>query len=326
MQAALDAVWLMPSGSPARRRGSSPCQASPTRQRVPTEPRAAALRLVQLQRLPRQRRRPVRSRADRRMVALRAGCGHRFRRPRWAAERDARLPRQADDRPNSGSSRAMSAPWAPNPGKPPTPAATTRCRPAPSENRAPAATPSPAAEPLMHWQSASTPGPASDAPLLADGVFIVVCAVIWVLVMMALLVGLCRRLGRAAGRLALNPRIERRAGIAVGTALGATVLDRSARSPSPATSPPTRPRLPQASDAHPSAAPMVVGDHLSGPDTANRTSSPPTSSTSRSAGPSTSTSRRRRDPLLLAPNLAGKMDLIPGRENQITFTADTPGR
>jgi cytochrome c oxidase subunit II len=180
----------------------------------------------------------------------------------------------------------------------------------------------------MGWQSALDPrGPQAAHLHLLLWVFVVVCTLVWVLVMAALLLALRRRRAVEEAPLALDPASERRAGRVVGGALAATVLVIAAltltsyvatHGVTASPNAPIRIRVRGYQwwwevtylDQTPSRSFM----------TANEIHVP--------VGQSVTIDLASLDVIhsFWVPNLAGKQDLIPGRLNQITFTADRPGR
>ena len=180
----------------------------------------------------------------------------------------------------------------------------------------------------MRWQSALDPqGPAAAHLYWLMGVFVVVCSVIWVLVMITLLVGLWRRGTTLQAVLTLNQRSEHRAGVAVAGALGATVLTVAAltitsyvSTHSVAASPnaPIHLRIRgfqwwwEVTYLDPAANRNFI--------TANEIHIP--------VGQPVTIDLLAMDVIhsFWLPNLTSKQDLIPGRLNQITFSADRPGR
>ena len=179
----------------------------------------------------------------------------------------------------------------------------------------------------MHWQSVLEPqGPQAAHLHWLIFVFFGVCAVVWLLVMLVLLLGLLRRRPAPVPPLPANPASERRAGVIVGSAVGATVLVISALTVLSAVTT-------HAISADPSDPLLVqIRGHMwwweityegDRPDhafiTANELHVP--------VGRTIQLELSADDVIhsFWVPNLAGKMDLIPGRDNQLSFSADHAG-
>jgi cytochrome c oxidase subunit 2 len=177
------------------------------------------------------------------------------------------------------------------------------------------------------WQSVTRPsGPQAAGLDRLFWVFTLTCAVIWLLVMLILLLTLRRRAGHDAVSPAQSPRRERRSAIIVGVAVAASVLIISG--------------LTVLSYAATRAISVANGDPLvirvrgyqwwwqvnyddPEPDrsfmTANEIHIP--------VGRPVRIELSAADVIhsFWVPNLAGKQDLIPGRDNALTLTADRPG-
>jgi cytochrome c oxidase subunit 2 len=177
------------------------------------------------------------------------------------------------------------------------------------------------------WQSALDPqsGQASHLRSLV-ALFTLVCGVIWLLVMLMLAIALRRRSAIAEVSVAGAPAAERRAGLAVGSALAATVVVITGltmasyfvtRSVSASVADPLVIRVRgfqwwwELTYLDPTPDQVLLS--------ANEIHVP--------------VGRQLRIELVGAdvihsfwvPNLAGKQDMIPGRTNQLSFTADHPG-
>jgi len=180
----------------------------------------------------------------------------------------------------------------------------------------------------MQWQSALDPqGPQAAHLHGLFWVFVWVSAVVWVLVMVALLAGLRRR-GRAGDPvLPPSPRGERRAGIAVGVAVAATVLIITGLTVFSY----ARTHVVSAASGEPIsirvrgyqwwwevtyADPVPSRSFI----TANEIHIP--------VGTPVHLDLLAADVIhsFWVPNIAGKQDLIPGRSNELTIQADKPGR
>ncbi len=179
----------------------------------------------------------------------------------------------------------------------------------------------------MRWQSALDPqGPQAAHLNWLIWVFVAVCTVVWLLVMLVLLVGLRRRRSLIQGLVSLDQVREHRAGIVVSGALAATILTVGALT------------VVSYASTHGVAASSTAPIHLRvrgfqwwwevtyldrAPNrnfiTANEIHVP--------VGQPVTIDLLAMDVIhsWWVPNLAGKQDLIPGRLNQITFTADRPG-
>jgi cytochrome c oxidase subunit 2 len=177
------------------------------------------------------------------------------------------------------------------------------------------------------WQSVTQPsGPQADGLDRLFWVFTLTCGVIWLLVMLVLLLVLRRRVGRDAASPERTEQRERRSAIIVGAAVAATVLIISV--------------LTVLSYAATRAISEANGDPLvirvrgyqwwwqvtyddSQSDrsfvTANEIHIP--------VGRPVRIELSAADVIhsFWVPNLAGKQDLIPGRNNVLTLTADRPG-
>jgi cytochrome c oxidase subunit 2 len=177
------------------------------------------------------------------------------------------------------------------------------------------------------WQSALDPHTGQSSRLRSLVVlFTLICGFIWLLVMLMLAIALRRRNGNARDPLESDPGAERRAGLAVGSALAATVVVITGLTM--ASYFVTRSVSASAAD------PLVI--RVRGfqwwwevtyldptPDqvflSANEIHVP--------------VGQQLRIELVAAdvihsfwvPSLAGKQDMVPGRTNQLTFTADHPG-
>lgn len=176
------------------------------------------------------------------------------------------------------------------------------------------------------WQSALDPqGP--QAAHLADIIwlFIAVCAVVWVLTMAALAAALVRRRAPRPDPLRIDAPRERRAWLVVGTAVVLTGLIVIALT---ALSFVAQRKLYAKSE--PAVTIKVIGKqwwwevrYEDRPDraftTANEIVIP--------AGEPVTIKLAADDVIhsLWAPNLFGKMDLIPGQDNEIQFLAEKPG-
>jgi cytochrome c oxidase subunit 2 len=178
-----------------------------------------------------------------------------------------------------------------------------------------------------HWQSAlqpGGPGAASIDSLL--WIFTVICGAIWILVMLVLLSALRRRQGPHLSPLDRDERRERRSAIVVGAAVGATVLIiggltflsyDTTRGMSANGTEDLVVRVRgyqwwwQVTYPNQDPARSFV--------TANEIHSP--------AGRPVRVELSSGDVIhsFWVPNLVGKQDLIPGRANQLTLTADHPG-
>jgi cytochrome c oxidase subunit 2 len=180
----------------------------------------------------------------------------------------------------------------------------------------------------MRWQSALEPqGPVAAHLHWLIWVFAAVCSVVWLLVMLVLLIGLQRRRAAKGGVLDLDRAREHRACIVVTGALAATIVTVGALTAvsylsthSVAASPnaPIHIRLRayqwwwEVTYLDPAPNRNFI--------TANEIHVP--------VGQPVTIDLLAMDVIhsFWVPNLAGKQDLIPGRLNQITFTADRPGR
>jgi cytochrome c oxidase subunit 2 len=173
---------------------------------------------------------------------------------------------------------------------------------------------------MLHQSALDPQAPQAANLLWLIWVFVGVAAVTWLLVMAVLLVGLWRR------HVPEGPGSERRAGIIVGGALAATIVTVGALTVTSflathgtvvAQGAPIRIRLRGFQwwwevtylDPMPSRS-FVTANVLHVP-----------------VGQPVTLDLEAADVIhsFWVPNLAGKMDLIPGRPNQISFTASTPG-
>jgi cytochrome c oxidase subunit 2 len=177
------------------------------------------------------------------------------------------------------------------------------------------------------WQSATHPaGPQAASLDRLFWVFVLTCGFVWLLVMLTLLIVLRRRGRQDAASPEATGRRERRCAIAVGAAVAATVLIISGltvlsyaatRAISAAEGDPLHIRLRgyqwwwQASYDDPRPDRSFV--------TANEIHIP--------VGRPVRIALSAADVIhsFWLPNLAGKQDLIPGRDNVLTLTADRPG-
>ena len=180
----------------------------------------------------------------------------------------------------------------------------------------------------MHWQSVLEPhGPQATYLYVLFWIFVAVCAAVWVLMMLVLLVGLRRRRAAPVPPIASEPRSEHRAGVFVGSAVAATVVVIGALT------------LLSAVVTHVVSADardpvrIQIRGHMwwweityqdSAPDRSFLTANELHVPVNRPVQLELSADDVIHS--FWVPNLAGKMDLIPGRENQLTFTADREGR
>lgn len=157
-------------------------------------------------------------------------------------------------------------------------------------------------------------------------IFLVICAAVWVLVMLVLALALLRRRHPTADPLAQEPRRERRFALFVGAAVAATVLTIAGLTLLSYAATPD-------SSAH-ADAPLVIEIRgyqwwwqvtYDDPEparsfiTANEIHVP--------VGRPVAIALSAADVIhsFWVPNLSGKQDLIPGRDNRISFIADKPG-